>query len=342
MTRPCVVSTGYSALDVVWHDGRIEHAAGGTAANVAANLSYLGWNAAVVALLGRDAAGGRVVSELRRAGVAVERIDRRDDVATPVVIHEITSPRHIFRFACPRCGRKLPRYRPYPQNAARRLFAGGEVPDVFFFDRASAAALAMAEKCRSDGGLVVFEPSAPGHADLVRRALEVAQLVKVSGERAARLDNGILAPRRGQVQVVTDREGARFRLPPGRWTLVTGYSVDVVDTGGAGDWMTAGLLNALPSLRPGEFTADALAIALSTAQALAALSCKFVGARGLAELSRERALAAARDLIREGTDEALAASRRRPSAASVGCRFCLGPTEDTLSRHQRDAEAAAG
>ncbi len=43
-------------------------------------------------------------------------------------------------------------------------------PSVYFFDRANAATVALAERYAETGAVVVFEPSTPANAALVQRA----------------------------------------------------------------------------------------------------------------------------------------------------------------------------
>lgn len=322
--RKAVLSVGYVVLDVLVHRNGLGHSAGGTAGNVAANLSYLGWDAATAALHGDDPAGDHLRADLLRAGVSSRGLLRRNDFTTPVVIHEVCDGSHRFRFGCPECGRKFAQFRAIPVDFAESLIDSSNRPDVLFVDRVSAAAVLMAERIRDGGGLVVFEPSMPGNSPRFRRLLELAHLVKFS---ASRLDptNGLLDGSSGTHVYTDGANGAYWRQSGGSWNHVPPYAVDVIDAGGAGDWTTAALLDALPSLVPGEVQSSDLTAPLRHAQAVASLSCQVLGARGLAlEYERETLEARAASLHR-ADHERPSGRVRRPSRSrrSAACTACL-------------------
>jgi fructokinase len=134
-----------------------------------------------------------------------------------------------------------------------------------------------------------------------------------------------------QLRIVTEgKQGARFRVSRGGWKRLGAFPVDVVDAAGAGDWTTAGFLSrlaagvgALPSLVE---DADLVADALRFGQALAATSCGFKGARGLASMGRRRVLSRANGLL---SAKEIGESRmhlpRQSTWRGSGCRACLMP-----------------
>jgi fructokinase len=321
-----VLTGGFIALDAICEEDRLHHCAGGTAANVAANLAYLGWRAAVTGVVGRDAAGRRLRSDLRRAGVDTVFVRSRSVTRTPVVVHEVLPSGHRFRFRCPACSRTLPRHRPLAVEDARRVVARAAPANVFVFDRASAACLLIAEKVRARGALIVFEPSSRGRPAAVERALELAHVLRYSSERASHLPVAVRRARVGQLQVRSvGKRGVDFRVGRGGWTRMGGIRTPLVDAAGAGDWLTAGLLAYLPSLAPGRLSAASVEEALARAQALAALSCAYAGARGLAAIP-PAATSSLVDVIAETRSVASppdrASMRPRPVSADL-CNTCL-------------------
>ena len=173
-----ILCSGYIALDLVSYKSRlIKRAAGGTAGNVAANLAFLGWRSSVAGFIGADAAGRRVQNDLRRSGVDTSDLTLREDIGTPLVLHDVQEAGHRFWFHCPECGRKFPKYRAIDEDQARNL---GERlhPDVFFFDRASSAMAVLAEKLSARGTTIVFEPSTQGREP--ERCARAAHIVKYS------------------------------------------------------------------------------------------------------------------------------------------------------------------
>jgi fructokinase len=318
------MATGYCALDVICHNGHVSHRAGGTAANVAANLAYLGWDSDLVVRLGYDAPARRILRDIRQSGVKTRRVERSREVETPVVLYEVTPPRHRFLFSCPRCARKLPRHRPISNTHLEKELLDAEPPDVYFFDRAGASAIRLAKEMRARGALVVFEPSSPGVPARTSAAAETAHVIKCSHERRQLIDGALLAPRSRQLQIETlGAAGLRFRVGGRRWKELQAVKTTVVDSGGAGDWLTAALLTNLQSLIP-----DALKDVedgLRRAQALAALSCRLVGARSLATQSRRTVERAVETLLVGEEPKLTRLHWERSSRAQHVCELCLGP-----------------
>ncbi len=322
-----LLSSGYCALDVIRHAGEVGHHCGGTAANVAANAAHLGWSTFFTGRLGQDLPGDLILEDLAAAGVDTALVARDMDVATPVVLHDATPPIHRFRFSCPKCGRDLPKYRPMtPTQAGAVLDAFGDTtPAVFFFDRASASCLALAERFRAAGTIVVFEPSVRGNARRSMHAANLAHLVKWSAERRARLRSEIFVARIDQWQIETlGAAGLRVRRGGDVWSHVPGFAVEVVDAAGAGDWVSATLLTDLGTQLPSA-SLEQMVTALTRAQAIAALNCSAVGARALAAQPRatvDRAAAALLHGVPSSIVIATSLTRRyRPDA----CTLCLAP-----------------
>lgn len=295
--RPVAVGTGLVALDVVYSGDTAEPLgkwAGGTCGNVLAILSCLGWASYPVARLGDNEPARTICRDLARWGVHLKYVTRERLGSTPIIVQRIGRDArgrivHRFSFCCPGCGRRLPGFRPVPMGGVRVALSGLPTPSVFFFDRVSSGAVAMAEAYRRNGVVVVFEPSALGDPPLFERALAAAHILKVSHERWAgksdlipRVTNWLLIETFGA-------EGLRVlsRLPSyraGDWEHLPGSEVGACrDTAGAGDWCTAGLIaslardgaEGLASLRREE-----LHESLRRSQMLAAWNCGFEGARG--------------------------------------------------------------
>lgn len=318
------LSSGYLTLDVVLYGRAVGHAAGGTAGNVAANLAYLGWRSQITALVGTDPAGRQLRDDLRRSGVDVRHLIARDDVSTPRIVHEVLDGRHRFRFSCPTCGEGFPRLR--PPSRADMAPALDPAPDLFFFDRVNPATVWAAEASRDAGGLVVFEPSAPGRAELFDRAMTAAHLVKYNVERVVAFADQLASRSARQVHIRTSGEaGAAWRIGRNGWTTSAGFPLESVDAGGAGDWMTAGFLSALPTISPDEFIDVDLSWPVKFGQAIAALSCRFVGARGMgralpATSAQHRAFCLIADLYSTVPKQT---STTRQSRRTARCRACL-------------------
>jgi fructokinase len=297
---------GLVALDIVVHGGRrvAYSGVGGTVGNVLAIMAGLGWHSIPMVRLGADHAGMRVLDELTALGVDTRYLALDRQLATPVVyqFNDIGSQHHLFSFDCPSCGTS--------RRFAPGLIDGmeaqpGTVPQrgqVFFFDRLTASSVALAQQARANGGLVVFEPSSLGQdQSLLASAVRAAHVVKYSADRISERDLPSL--REGFVEVQTlGVRGLRFRmhsLDPSWVELPAIRTASVVDTAGAGDWCTAGFLHVLAQHLPSGSLADRgynhVYGALRSGQAMAALNCQHIGARGL---MREYGRALLQDVVR--------------------------------------------
>ena len=169
--QPTIVGIGLVALDVIVDRGEITPAlhAGGTCANVLAILSYL--------------AGERSQSQgsetIRRPTLSARTCELGESTAwaslkpsarTPIIVEKLRADRngipfHTFSFFCPACGARFPGFQPVTGQAAAPLVTGVSGPDVFFVDRVSKSAVALAEAFRTTKRLSSLNRSEPTNPD---------------------------------------------------------------------------------------------------------------------------------------------------------------------------------
>lgn len=293
-SRRRVVGSGLIALDVLLSEDKstVSSALGGSAGNVLAILAHMGWNSVPVARVGTDSAAKRIRDEFKALNADVQFLVEEGHSCTPVVFQlpGDAEKTHSFTFACPHCGRKRHfSYAPDDYLGAPVLSAV-ENSDVYYFDRVTPLSLKLAEDYRARGALVVFEPSTIGsdHASF-ERALNVAHMIKYADDRIDDLRVFDLSSVAIEIQTL-GKNGLKFRSPSSgdNWVYLAAYRAQhVADTSGSGDWCTAGMLYSLFPYRGGDstrdFTNQDLSEALRFGQALAALNCSYVGARGLAQ-----------------------------------------------------------
>lgn len=296
--RPLAIGTGLIALDVVVMEGDPSAPllmTGGTCGNVLLALSYLGFRVAPICRLECDEAAELIKEEYREWDADTCYVSVGEDGSTPVIFQTIRPnpggvPTHSFSWRCPACGKRFPAYKPALASTAEAIAAGMPSPRVFFFDRVNRGSLLLAEKAFKLGALVVFEPSSVGDQCLFNEAWSVSHIVKYSHERLADIPDSLEFGTNQLLQVETlGADGLRYRAKFGKratspWkTLEALKAPALIDTAGAGDWCTAGLIHRLGregakgfrGLRPPDVEA-----ALRFGQALAAWNCGFVGARG--------------------------------------------------------------
>jgi len=294
---PTVVGTGLIALDVV-----VNHAtktapkvfAGGTCGNVMTILSYLGWLSYPVARMDCDAASKHVLADFQKWGVQADLCKCLPSGETPIVIQNIRRAPgghnvHRFSFTCPNCGAWLPGFKPVTTPAVEVVLAKVSRPKVFFFDRLSRAAVNLAKAYSDRGALIVFEPSGLGDPKLFQEVLQIVHILKYSNERLNEMSDLHFAQAPLLTIETLGNEGLRYRCSirgckTSDWVSLNAFGVkQVVDTAGAGDWCTAGLIHLLGTQGAAGFakaSSASLRDALLFGQALAAWNCQFEGARG--------------------------------------------------------------
>lgn len=294
---PVCIGSGYFALDVVFNNSNQSlpnYLAGGSCGNVLTILAYWGWHSYPISRLGNDVASKYILKDIKSWGVKTKFIFNSDDVDTPIVIERIKKQNngkinHKFEWKCPFCGSRLPHYRPVRQIDASVIIEILPKADIFYFDRISKGVFDIATSLKDQGCLIFFEPSSVKSSELFKKCIAIADIVKYSDERIvdSPIDQNIAIPL--EIQTLGEK-GLRFRqgsINSGmkKWNLVTPYQVEnYVDSTGAGDWCTAGIIKQLGSSKSNglkNLSKTQIIQALNIGQSYAALNCHFEGARGL-------------------------------------------------------------
>jgi sugar/nucleoside kinase (ribokinase family) len=296
MAKSVCYGAGLVALDVILNgspDTPAYLTAGGSCGNVLAILAFLGMETIPVARLSNDKAAKEILKDFTIWNVKDDLVTRSSDGSTPVIIHRILKdkagkPKHKFEFKDPDSGSWLPQYKPVLSSFVRELDFP-KSPDVFFFDRASRGTIDLAEKCKKEGALIFFEPPSASDLRLFKQAVEISDVVKFSSDRITSYDDIFpIAERLIEIRTMGS-EGLEFRSnkfrDPSRWERAKPIPIDetlVIDSAGAGDWCSAGVIKTLLSF--GTTTLDTnksqIIDALNVGQSYSAVNICFIGARG--------------------------------------------------------------
>ena len=290
------VGSGLIALDVIVNGSPNTPAklcAGGSCGNVLSILSFLGWESSPIARLSNNNASENLFNDLKKFQVDTSLISCTSDGSTPIIIHRILkdkfgNPKHKFEFRVPETGAWLPQYKPVLKTSVDTIIDEKPTANVFFFDRISRSSLDLAKYYKSKGALVVFEPSSMKNDKSFHEALALANIVKFSHERITNYDTEFPEPACDLEIQTLGKDGLKYRLKTSKgnsWKLMPPFLIeDAIDTAGAGDWCTAGIISELGREGARSFFESGLnevENALNFGQALGAVNCMFFGARGM-------------------------------------------------------------
>ena len=294
---PKAFGAGLIALDLLLGmdpDAPVKSWTGGTCGNVLSILAFLGWDAFPIARMNGDAASERVLADLQKWGVHLDFAQCEPTGHTPIIVQQIGpdrdgNPSHKFLWACPSCGKHLPRFKAVTQAAVEIVAPHMNGASVFFMDRLSRAMLTMAKQASDNGAVVVFEPSAKSDPKHFKEALQIAHILKYADQRLADAGDVIRGDRSVMLEIQTLGErGLRYRSKTDHraqgWKQMKAYkTLHLEDTCGSGDWCTAGVIHklafgGLEGFR--QHGSDDFSAALTFGQGLAAWNCRFEGARG--------------------------------------------------------------
>lgn len=292
ISKPTCVGIGLVALDVLFNgkpNSPLGFYAGGSCGNVMTILSYLGWETFPIARLRNNEAGNILLRDLENFGVNNSLISLQEDGSTPIIIHRVLrdkegNPKHRFEFRDPETGTYLPSYKPVLSACVDAIFENKPKSNVFYLDRVNRASIEMAKKSKEQNAFVFFEPSSYKDDKIHREGLSYADIVKFASDRIANYTELFpVCERELEIMTMGD-EGLVYRFRNQRnWTAIPAYNISgLVDAAGSGDWCTAGIIySLLGQITNGPFETGKVEMALKFGQALAALNCCFLGARGV-------------------------------------------------------------
>jgi fructokinase len=285
-SRPTIAGTGLAAVDRIYSSDleRPLEALGGSCGNVLLSLAMLGHSVAPMVALGDDDQGQFLYDEFEKAGCETRYVYRGGSSGSPVIVQFVDTERatHRFTSTCPETERSFPRWKSIDDQLVERASNTLRATSVFYTDRISPAILTAMNAASQAGALVFFEP-ASADDPLFMQAVHSASVVKLAdgtvGNRVCDRDvrSGTVLIRTHGEKGLTVSSGALHRFFPST------AAPRLVDTCGAGDMVTTGLLDFILSRWSSErgWSLDDVMEGVRVGQRLAALNCAFAGARGL-------------------------------------------------------------
>jgi fructokinase len=294
-----IAAIGEAVVDVVEPGGDEPPPAypGGSSYNVAIGLARLGQPVSFLGRISRDPFGSMLRNHAQQAGVDLTHAVDTDDPTTlaSVELDETGSARYRFEAT----GTADFRWTDDELTRVPNEFAAVHFGSLASWLPPGAAAIARRIAAFRDAGALIsydpnvrplLQPDRTAARATIEATLPLAQLVKTSTDDLDWLRPGETAEQvaadwldRGPELVIVTRgaEGATA-FTTSQTITRPAVRVEVVDTVGAGDAFTSGLLDALARrnlLTPGALDTVLLADALDDAAVVAAASCTQAGAR---------------------------------------------------------------
>ncbi|MCX7318733.1 MAG: PfkB family carbohydrate kinase [Hyphomicrobiales bacterium] len=284
--RPSIAGTGLAAVDRIYSSDlkRPIEALGGSCGNVLISLAMLGHAVAPMVAIGDDDQGQFLYDEFAKAGCETQYVFRGGGAGSPVIVEfvDTASATHRFTSTCPETSRSFPRWSSIDDQLVERARSTLDAASVFYTDRISSSILTAMKAAFEAGALVFFEP-ASADGPLFMQALEFASVIKLAdGTIGDRIEDREV--RSGAVLIRTHGErGLTVSSGSSRRFFPSTAAPRLVDTCGAGDMVTTGLLDFILTRWTSDrrWSLDDVMEGVGIGQRLAALNCAFTGARGL-------------------------------------------------------------
>ena len=313
------------------------HSAGGTCGNVSIFSAALDLDVSLLARVGQDPRGRRVLHHMKAAGVNTHGVKHSTNVRTPGIIeliHGTSNGTHHFTHRCPLCASRLPKLAAVSHRQAQINTETIAQFDAFFFDRATPSTISLATAAREADLFVMFEPPSAPRTERAIHAAQLSDIVKISRRPGSPVRRWSLSPDASTKFIIETLgpQGTRFRTKlHDRWTkwkhLPPFPATCVRDTAGAGDWLSAGLLTHLLN-SPDDINADSFQASIKYGQKLSSISIGFDGPHGVLNAlgpSAVQKVASSSDGVLISTD-----AKQRPVFPSsvdqpdnTHCRLCL-------------------
>ena len=289
-----ILGAGLICVDLVRNNNSTKIMNGGSCANVVSVLAQIGYDCRVI----REKYTGEfelfLSNTLTSLGVK-ELFYKHSKSSAPRIIEDLSDLEHRFYTTCPCCGKKILTLK-LPSisdiNIIKDLL---EDINVFYCDRTSSGIRYLMNLISSQNGIVIYEPNSTRNLKGLIETLEMVDILKFSKERipdsvAERIRTSCEKPR-----LIISTDGANgisfsFRTKSGAMSpwikLPSIINGPVIDTSGAGDWLTAGFLSELlkgHDLLTLECLSDANEITnmLYRGMRYSQLCCAAIGAQGV-------------------------------------------------------------
>ena len=294
-----VLGVGLSCLDIIEHGKYLDYYNGGSCGNVIAVLSFLGFSSNLITRRYNDVAGNVLKANLAQLGINSIEVGK-NPTQTPRIIEKLIHEDgayvgHKFLMECPECSQPLPKLKLLSQSDVKPVINSSISYNALYADRISPGISLLIDAFNGNGAWTIYEPNSCRNAKAFFNNASKAKILKFSSEKVplSVAEKIRCSTERSQTLIIIQtlgKEGLRFsyRKKSGlfsQWIRLPAQPIlNLVDTTGAGDWCTAGMISCLLSYydkSPQWIKKTNVISALQYGQALSAIACSFVGGQGL-------------------------------------------------------------
>lgn len=298
-----VLGAGLVCVDIVHDKSSTKIMNGGSCANVISVLSQVGYDCSVLREKYADPLESFLSSTLTT--LRVKQIYYKcSRLSVPRIIEDISGVDHSFFTVCPNCGKKILTLRlPTIEDVESVAEAVGNT-DVFYCDRSSSGLKNLMKVVHAQGGVVFYEPNSSRNINCLLETTLLSDIIKFSKDRIPMGIAERIRKTNSRVKLIISTDGARgltfsHRCAKGEmspWiTIPSSFSEPIVDSSGAGDWLTAGFLSELLSKQEDLsleklYNDEVIAKTIISGMKYSQLCCAAIGAQGFfytPEYSRE-------------------------------------------------------
>lgn len=292
----CILGAGFSCIDVVKVNKKEIIIPGGTAGNVLSVLGKLNMDVKLLIAKYSDEEDEWLKEALKVRNIeCINFTTTRIHVPKIVELLDIDNKKHQFSTLCPMCGEKLNTIvlpnKKHIMNIASKIYKKN---NLFFYDRLSEGIRKIAEDNLK--GWNFYEPNSCRMYKNLLEGSKISNIVKVSQDRipntmVEKLIKDLSYNTHVKIVIVTmGDKGLKFVYRNkngefGEWYNMPAYDINkVIDSSGAGDWLTAIFIYYLLQEYPyccDEIDMEIIKKILNIAQKVASITCKYIGAQGV-------------------------------------------------------------
>lgn len=296
--NPILMSTGLVSLDIVrYHKSKTPTMVdvGGSCGNVTSILSYFGWDTYPVIRLGTDLISKKIVENLEKSNVKLDFLKTESKIRSPLIYEEIYTDdknnyvKHKFVLKCNECSFRFGQFYPiltkYVDNGIKQKLSQIEKKGkikYFYFDRVSPGIINLLNILKNKGVIIIYEPQNLSQLNKNEYLASLVNVIKISKNRNNSLEK--IKYKNSDLIIETHSSNGVRYFHKGQIIQLNPFKINnIVDTSGAGDWLTAGIIYSLNNLNkyPNELTKSEIDVILNFGQALASIKCNFIGPKSV-------------------------------------------------------------